>query len=304
MDFGTYLIRTIGDLLFSTPPSYETADLYKKFKEKCNSDNISKITQCVIKQMFLEKTGTHYLDSGGVFGRGWQLKQAIEDDDWMEKPSIRVEIDKYGEEYDFYVRKNTYQFLCEHLTYDIKMDKKFHEFCNTEENKKEGYYQCMRKFRDYMKEENFMLYCGENTYNGDSCLDEVLQFDILTNESEDYIILQTHNGCDVRGGYSAPHVFSLDAEEFLCMIHDLCCWCPNKNNPDKETTVQLDLNGEKAKTVGHVDCYSDDCGYHWYKNYNGKETSIIKDGGKFITDEDGEHHLVCKKCGAELEFYW
>ncbi len=301
MDFGTFLVRTIADLLYNKPAEYETKDIHKEIEGKINSDNIVAITKRVLKAMFCENTGTHFLDSGGAYGRGWQRKQAIKDADWDLFPYTHVEISSPD---DWYVLKNTYHFLMEHIQYDVKMDKLFHAFCNQPVRKKEPYYQCMRQFRDFIGDrDDFEYYTGGNTYNGDTCLDETLQYDIYRSNNYDFIILQTHNGADVRGGYSTPHVFSLeDADSFLCMMDDLCCRCPNWDKPDDEKTVQLDLNGEKVK-YGHVDCYSDDCGYHWYSNYNGREGSTVKDGAKFIKDEDENYHIVCGKCGAELEFF-
>jgi hypothetical protein len=53
---------------------------------------------------------------------------------------------------------------------------------------------------------------GYNTYNGDSNLSQVLQYTVVRekdslNEEGDYILLQTHNGTDIRGGYSDAKLF-------------------------------------------------------------------------------------------------
>lgn len=119
-----------------------------------------------------------------------------------------------------------------------------------------------------------------------------------------YIILQIHNGCDVRGGYSTPHIFQFEYDHFYSMINGLGCRCPNfKWGEERVQGVQKNLDGKNTKDpvidLDHVDCYSDDDGYHWYEN-SGEN---IEKGAKFITDEEGKHHIVCKKCGTELEFW-
>ena len=118
------LLRVIADVCFNKPHSHSTKDIYEKIG-KCET----KVTQCVLKEMFCENTGSHFLDSGGAYGRGWQRCQAIKEQDWMEAEMINVEVDSYrdGEHY-VYMTKNTYLFLCEHLVYDIVMDKQFHQF--------------------------------------------------------------------------------------------------------------------------------------------------------------------------------
>lgn len=51
-----------------------------------------------------------------------------------------------------------------------------------------------------------------NTYNGEDLLSQVLQYIYFTNQSGEFVVLQIHGGADVRGGYTAPHVFELNDE--------------------------------------------------------------------------------------------
>lgn len=48
-----------------------------------------------------------------------------------------------------------------------------------------------------------------NTYNGEDCLSQTLQFLWFEHNDEAYVLLQIHGGADVRGGYTAPRAFSL-----------------------------------------------------------------------------------------------
>lgn len=48
---------------------------------------------------------------------------------------------------------------------------------------------------------------GFNVYNSDNDFDQVFQIDgVIDLWGDQYAIIRTHNGCDVRGGYSAPAV--------------------------------------------------------------------------------------------------
>ena len=145
------------------------------------------------------------------------------------------------------------------------MDKIFHRFCEQEVRKKDSYYTNIDDFVEHIKHWNldYENLGGYNTYNGESCLDKTLQWNIFAIYNGiyegHYMILQTHNGCDVRGGYSAPHIFRFDEDEFWCWLNDLTARCPNHGEEIEKETVQTDLDGNKIPSLDHVDCYSDDC---------------------------------------------
>jgi hypothetical protein len=46
-----------------------------------------------------------------------------------------------------------------------------------------------------------------NTYNWDSDLSQVLQGSWIDIGGQQYLLLQIHNGCDVRGGYTDAKLF-------------------------------------------------------------------------------------------------
>lgn len=350
------MLRTIANVLFNKQPTFSTKDIFKHIDEEKYKKNIAKVTQFVLKEMFCENTGSHFLDSGGAYGRGYDKANAVKHLDWMKQDLTVVQVDQYSrnDSYDFYVLKNAYLFLCEHLDYDLDMDQKFHNFCQSETTyefihhdkhmipiialkgiqsykdnlkitkkrieyyspKKESYYSNMTAWKQLIKQapfeeiEDYEDFGGYNTYNGESCLNKILQWEMFAIHNgkyeAHYIILQIHNGCDVRGGYSTPHIFTFDEDEFWSRINDLTCRCPNFDSDWEKETIpgtQLNLQGKPTKDpvidLEHVDCYSDDGGRHWCGN-SGAE---ISDGAEFTTDEEGEHHIVCKKCGVELRFW-
>jgi hypothetical protein len=236
-------------------------------------------------------------------GRRFERLQAIKDLDWTKAKRTITNVDKYySGEYYLYITKNTYLFLLEYLTYERDADMCFHAFCSSNSD---SYYSNMQEYVEKVKDFcekagiDYDSYGSHNTYNGESCLDATLQWEHFQVKQQDYIILQTHNGADVRGGYSAPHIFSLCWDDMIGSIDDLRAQCPNygKDETNPESTVQMTLDSKVAKMslCDHIDCYSDDCGYHWY----GQDGSI---DWVYTTDEEGNHHAVCPKCGAEIEF--
>ena len=63
-------------------------------------------TREVLQMMFMEDTGIHMLDSGGVDNRGWQRNA---DGEFANKPEAYIE---YGE-----VRLSTYHYLLKHYIF-------------------------------------------------------------------------------------------------------------------------------------------------------------------------------------------
>jgi hypothetical protein len=51
-----------------------------------------------------------------------------------------------------------------------------------------------------------------NTYNGDSDLSQILQGGNLKIDDEPYLVIQIHNGCDARGGYTDARLFRMKYE--------------------------------------------------------------------------------------------
>ena len=92
-----------------------------------------------------------------------------------------------------------------------------------------------------------------NTYNGECNLDQTLQYLVLTIkevpdvyvenfglECDTLVLMQIHNGADVRGGYTPPRIFSEVEEAFGYDVADANVSC---------------LNGHRWHT---------DDNYHWY----------------------------------------
>lgn len=65
-----------------------------------------------------------------------------------------------------------------------------------------------------------------NTYNSDEYISQTLLYVCFRIDGEDYTLLEVHNGCDVRSGYTAPQLFKVkDIEYFIMGQFDRFCQC-------------------------------------------------------------------------------
>lgn len=196
-------------------------------------------TNQVIIKMLKENTGTHFLDSGGAYGRHWEQNQARE---FESEPRSVVEFNARCDGTEILVTHNLYHWLKDRLEFDGELQKKFDTYCNRPENEDKHWLQLMEEFPRLFNAGGIY---GEgdpvtvNTYNGEDLLSQTIQYVFFSVkedvyfaedgdepvfldepsdffpgawhiESGDYILLQVHGGCDVRGGYTAPKCFKVD----------------------------------------------------------------------------------------------
>ena len=167
-------------------------------------NNYSRVEH-ILYNMFIEDTGIHMLDSGMSNNRHWQQNQKLKIDDFVNREMVT-----YNKEYDYH-SLDTFQFLYNALNVDSDTDelnKLFDEFINREENKDECYLTNMYDFVSDLLEMEYDKI--DNTYNFNETLTQDFQFGIFEYNNNEYVILQIHNGCDVRGGYTKPYIFKID----------------------------------------------------------------------------------------------
>lgn len=241
--------------------------------------------------MFTENTGRHMLDSGGAYGRNWERNQKLGNSlrVWNSRPDVIVSGDSDGVELTI----DAYKFLRSHLSYDSdcrKLNAKLKRFASKADQKCKSWPETLQEFCDSI---GASISGGENTYNGDCLLSQTLQywvveFDDLPGE---YVILQVHGGCDVRGGYTDPVIFSLDNEGGMYRYNDVYCKVAPKVQYDPAQTELIDgLPRDNGREL-----YTDD-GYHWYNN--GACVSDYKPEFSFDS-ETGKAYCD----GVECEFY-
>jgi len=176
-------------------------------------------TQRVLAHMMREDTGASILDSGGAYGRSWQRNLSVP---FWQKPCATVSFDTYdctiGKNagkvmLEPYVTIDLFHFLSQKLDYDRSLTRQFRKFRALPENRDAELIQSFpawiakKRGADPGRE----IYI-ENTYNCDNFLSQGIQFSVFKMDSEQYCILQIHGGCDCRGGYTAPQVFSMSHE--------------------------------------------------------------------------------------------
>lgn len=175
--------------------------------------------ETVILNMLKENTGRHFLDSGGAYGRHWERNQKR---DITKDPPCHVDYYDGNAEVSF----SLYHFLISHLEYDEVCDKltqEFIEMSNTKENEDKDWYDLMH---DWIKAKGFEFKGEDNSYNHDTLLDQDIAFRLFDDEENNYILLQIHGGCDVRGGYTAPKIFRLpDVDYFWMHMSECTAFC-------------------------------------------------------------------------------
>jgi len=164
-----------------------------------------------IVDMLIENSGCSILDSGAIYGRHFEHNRKIED--FRENPNFYVKVYPDGS-IDFSI--DTFHFLNSHLGIDDISERlgiELKMYLNNKANDSYLQIETLSKFADDLIDRGvFYGYYDFNTYNTDSLLTQVLQGLILKcSESDEhgYVILQAHNGCDIRYGYSSPKVFKL-----------------------------------------------------------------------------------------------
>jgi hypothetical protein len=162
-----------------------------------------KNTTINFKSLVRQNTGKHMMDSGGDNGRHWQ--QPI--------PKQPVTVTKgYNNGLD--VSISTADFLEAHLEIDVKLTKWLRK---QDANNYSEYAEALAE------KLQLTVLCSDNTYNSENDLDQNFQFSAIGPKGADwfyesdgcYIIVETHNGADIRGGYSDPVVCKLKSDQFL-----------------------------------------------------------------------------------------
>ena len=167
-------------------------------------------TQEEIYKMLTENTGTHFLDSGGECNRHWQKNASKTIDDFNNELEV-----SYVYEYE-YIERTVSVF---HYLSQLELDNVCIGF-NHQQNKCTEWDApingvCSEAWNTLINNFDVRNRRTWNTYNGDSDLSQVLQGANLTIDGEHYILIQIHNGADVRGGYTNAKLFKLEEEGLI-----------------------------------------------------------------------------------------
>ena len=136
-----------------------------------------------------QNTGRHFLDSGDYYGRKYEAPV----------PEQMTRFDKYG--YPILSLTHVIAETCEfHDLHDVFYDSDFMAH-------NDG-------VNDFMEEQRYRQVAHDNTYNYDSDLDQCVMYMVFVPEDQSsdewywntdaVLVVFSHNGCDVRGGYADP----------------------------------------------------------------------------------------------------
>jgi len=235
-----------------------------------------------ITEMLWENTGAHVLDSG-FYGRHWEKNRKVKD--FRKLPILEYDfwVDKDSGEISVNFSLNIFHFLKSVLAItDMSKayDAMFKRFAK--KYPYDSWLEIMENFVQYLSEKYGVEYeSADNTYNYENILSQGLQYIIFRDSAATYIILQLHNGADIRGGYTIPRVFELtDYDRFIMGQTHVYAACDC------------------------MEIYSDDAGVHWYDydGYNESENNNkIPKEWELKTNKRGEY-LQCKRCGKKVKF--
>ena len=177
-------------------------------------------TEQVIVGMLTENTGAHPLDSGGAYGRHWSRNQTR---NFAAEPKVRGSFDSYLREsgertLHLEAHINLYHWMRENLEFDAEMQARLDAYAEEQPDREswhsiaEGFAEAEQerlRDADSIEAKNYPQTC--NTYNemDEWDLGQGLEFRELSEDGYNttHLVLQVHNGCDVRGGYTAPKCF-------------------------------------------------------------------------------------------------
>lgn len=277
-------------------------------------------TESVLVAMIAENTGRHVLDSGGAYGRAWERNQGR---DFASEPEAYLDGVALEDRGDCWPMLSLYHFLTQRLEYDAETDREFHEFAESLDWQREPWHECLAAWA----ESKGLIFASQgNSYNEENYLDQDFQWTALaTQEEKDterelfdadtLFAIKTHNGCDIRGGYSAPRIFRTN----LLMLMDMSratIACKGREREQREQLPGLEDDGP----VYHVwDIEHGDvtemavAGHQWLD-----ERTLSRDAEPFVnvrslpdgwetvpTDPQGiiyrsDSAWHCPRCGAEL----
>lgn len=184
----------------------------------------------LIYKMLTTSTGSAICDSGGAYGRNWERNQSKTIDDFEREPSATIDISKYDRngviEWDYSPTLSLYH----HLKNCLSLDPICNEFnALPVEDWRGDYYGVSDYGMEWLELNEFTPENDAfNSYNWDSSLTQVVQGQHLKLNGELYVLLQIHQGCDVRGGYTDAKLFRVDSEYgFLYESASFCAELPN-----------------------------------------------------------------------------
>ena len=208
------------------------------------------------KELARVNTGASFLDSGDAYGRHYE-NGPIPEDAPLEYASV------FSDGTFNMLAINGPQLLDEHLEIDQRATRHFRLWAALADPRDEyGWVQLGKEYCERMVEtdrwkdpEGRNRAFAYNPYNEDNDLDQIYQI-VSPGIYAGVCLVQIHNGCDVRGGYTAPVVAHGDVEELLCsvILSLYCYYC------DEDLYSIYDMEEKGWKPIVHKKFVSLRCG--------------------------------------------
>ena len=184
-----------------------------------------------IYKMLTENTGTHFLDSGGGNGRNWQRNQTKTIKDFQDDPESTLSFDVSGDYIYLDPTVSVFHKLSKVLD-ECKICKDFNAM-KVNNWDSENYYGVSKEGENFLNSYGFSTPNNSNndtwnTYNFDNCFSQVVQgTNLISENGENYVLIQIHQGADVRGGYTDAKLFiisdGVDCDHYSVQ-NDSCCF--------------------------------------------------------------------------------
>lgn len=188
--------------------------------------------ETIIDKLLKEPIAHHLLDSGGAYGYIYERNQS---EGYLKGLNpVEEYTDEERKERSLDITIPVYDFLKYNLEKDEEIEKEIFEAIAA--NGINPYH--IFEVEDFLNTHKVIgshtisdtgIYNIKyiNTYNSEEYLSQTLLWcPFRVDDYEDYIILEVHNGCDVRSGYTKPQIFKVkDIEYFGMGQFDRFCQC-------------------------------------------------------------------------------
>jgi len=269
------------------------------------------------------------LDSGGAYGRHWEQNQGR---DFDSEPEVEI-----CATWGLSVTLNVYHWLRQACEYAPELDQLFQDYVKeADPNDKMSWHQLAHEFVDDLGTKIELggemttpdkPYFVVNTYNGEDALSQTIEYTYFEVESAPqyphvregaHILLQIHNGCDARGGYTMPRVFFLgDDYPYIYDNAHVSLYCPtcqdtfdsdnagyNFSHYDCDTKEHFEIGGDRS-TVAFLDADDDSTAAwlaRWQYKLDGKVDydKIEELLGERVMVALDEKQVLCPLCGQGI----
>jgi hypothetical protein len=201
----------------------------------------------LIHKMLTTNTGRAICDSGDAYGRNWERNQAKSIEDFENAPSATLEVSRWEHDGKVSYDASVTIDLFHHLLRVLETDSICDEFNSLPvEDWRSEFYGVSDAGETWLKDKGFTAKGDSfNTYNWSANFSQTLQgchLEWLNGDT--YLLLQVHQGCDVRGGYTDAKLFKVESD--YSIVDESCGFYVESEGRE----VSLTWSGEFTNSEG------------------------------------------------------